>query len=56
MRHSLRLDHAACPRPFDGVDAGLDSDFVGEVVTVPTIRARRLRVEGPPGSTNSLSG
>src|SRR6266404_4057955 len=41
MRHSSRPDNAACPRLLDGVDAGLDSDLVGEMITVPTIRARR---------------
>jgi hypothetical protein len=41
MCHSPRPDHAACPRLLDGVDAGLDSDLVGELSTVPTICARR---------------
>jgi hypothetical protein len=31
----------AGPRPLNGVDAGLDGDLVGEMTTVPTIRARR---------------
>jgi hypothetical protein len=41
MSHLPRPDHAACPRLLDRVDAGLDSDLVGEVIAVPTIRARR---------------
>ena len=51
-RISRRGEGAACailcaqitqpePRPLDGVDAGLNRDLVGEMITVPTVRARR---------------